>query len=185
MLTLDSLKNHLLIAMPQLNDTWFSGTVTYLCEHNTEGAMGVVLNKPLAISFAEVCDQLGITRLPEINPQLLSGGPVSQENGFILHRELGDWAASMTVEHNVHLTSSKDILEAIAADRGPELFRLGLGYAGWSSSQLDSELKENSWLIAEANEEILFHTPTEQLYPAALALLGVSPELIGGDSGHA
>ena len=182
---IDNLKHHLLIAMPQMHDSWFSGTVTYLCEHNAEGAMGVVLNKPLKIKFSDVCDQLEITRLPEVNPMVLSGGPVNQENGFILHRDKGDWGATLAVEDNIHLTSSKDILEAIAADRGPDSFRMGLGYAGWSAQQLDDEIKDNAWLIAEASPELLFDTRSDRLYPAALASLGVSDSIIGGDAGRA
>lgn len=182
---IDNLKHHLLIAMPQLNDSWFSGTVTYLCEHNSDGAMGVVLNKPLRINFSDVCDQLEITRLPEINPTVLSGGPVNQENGFILHRDKGDWNATLAVKENIHLTSSKDILEAIAADRGPEDFRMGLGYAGWSAKQLDDELKDNAWLIAEASPELLFNTKSQNLYTAALASLGVSDAILSGDAGRA
>ncbi len=182
---LKSLKNHLLIAMPQLEDSWFGGTVTYLCEHNDDGAMGIVLNKKMPVTFDEICEQLGIPRLPGISPEILSGGPVSPENGFILHRQQGDWGATLNVTEQAHLTSSKDILKAIAAGSGPKDFHLALGYAGWDSSQLDEEIRSNSWLTVAATEALLFDTPTEDIYTAALALLGISPEFLSGDAGHA
>ena len=180
-----SLRNHLLIAMPQLEDTWFAGTVTYMCEHNQDGAMGVVLNRPLDLDFAEVCDQLEIPRLPSVNAEILCGGPVSQENGFILHREQGNWESTLNVTEQAHLTSSKDILEAIATGAGPRHYLLGLGYAGWSAQQLDKELRENSWITLEATPELIFGTDIHDLYNIALSTLGISAEFLSSDAGHA
>jgi putative transcriptional regulator len=182
---LQSLKNHLLIAMPQLGDSWFEGTVTYLCEHNEEGAMGLVLNKPLKVSLDDICQQLDIDRLPGIDPAILAGGPVSREHGFILHRQQGQWDSTLNVEEEAHLTSSKDILKAIAAGDGPRNYRMALGYAGWDAQQLDEELKQNSWLTVEASSELLFATQPEDLYRSALNQLGISPEFLSSDAGHA
>ncbi|WP_221793802.1 YqgE/AlgH family protein [Oceanobacter mangrovi] len=182
---LSSLKNQLLIAMPQLQDSWFEGTVTYLCEHDEHGAMGLVLNKPTNIDFAQVCDQLDIFRQPQINPAMLSGGPVSSEQGFILHNQQTDYQATLTVSPIARLTSSKDILVAIGKGEGPLAYRLALGYAGWSAGQLDEEILANSWLNVEADEELLFHTPTDQLYQTALARLGVSAAMLSDQAGHA
>lgn len=182
---LNSLKNHLLIAMPQLEDSWFAGSVTYLCEHNEDGAMGIVLNKPMPVTFSEICEQLDIPRLPGVDPKILAGGPVSIENGFILHRQQGNWGATLNITEQAHLTSSKDILKAIAAGSGPKDFHLALGYAGWDAEQLDAEIRSNSWLTVEATEQLLFDTPMDELYAAALALLGISAEFLSSDSGHA
>lgn len=182
---LDSLKNHLLIAMPQLDDSWFEGTVTYLCEHNEEGAMGLVLNKPVKVSLDEICQQLEIERVPGVDPAILAGGPVSLEHGFILHRQQGNWDSTLNINEQTHLTSSKDILKAIAAGEGPKDYRMALGYAGWDAQQLDDELKANSWLTVEASNELLFDTLPKDLYRSALKQLGISPEFLSADAGHA
>lgn len=182
---LNSLRNHLLIAMPSLDDSWFGGSVTYLVEHSSDGAMGLVLNKPTSFTFADVCEQLDIERREHISPLMMNGGPVSQEQGFILHREAGDWGATMNITEESHLTSSKDILTAIARGTGPQNYRLGLGYAGWSAGQLDEELRENAWLTLEATPDILFGLDYRDLYDVALSKLGVSAEFLSGEIGHA
>jgi len=182
---LKSLKHHLLIAMPQLEDSWFGGTVTYLVEHNEDGAMGIVLNRKMPVTFDEICEQLDIPRLPGVSPEILSGGPVSPENGFILHRQQGHWTSTLNVTELSHLTTSKDILKAIAAGDGPKDFHLSLGYAGWDAKQLDEEIRSNSWLTVEATDEILFDTPMEDIYNKSLAALGISAEFLSGDAGHA
>lgn len=185
MLQLNNLKHHLLIAMPHLDGSWFGQTVTYICEHNEEGAMGIVLNKPLPIHFSDICDQLEIPRLSNNNPRVFAGGPVSPENGFILHKQQGHWGSTLNVTEQTHLTTSKDILNAIASDTGPQDFRLALGYAGWDSEQLTQELRDNAWLLLEADNDLLFHTEPEQLYQAALARLGISPEFLSSATGNA
>lgn len=182
---LNSLKNHFLIAMPSLNEDWFAGCVIYLCDHNDEGAMGLVLNRVMPVTFHDVCEQLDIERKPGIQPVVQCGGPVSPETGFILHREPGNWSSTLSIGQYCHLTSSKDILRAIAAGEGPESFHLALGYAGWDAEQLDSELLNNAWLTVEADEELLFYTPTQTLYDKALHRLGVSAEFLSQDAGHA
>ncbi len=182
---LNSLRNHLLIAMPAMADSWFASTVTYLCEHNDDGAMGIVLNKPLDIGFADICLQLDIDRLEHIRPTIFTGGPVSQEQGFILHREPGDWSSTMAVTESVQLTSSKDILRAMAQGRGPHDYLLALGYAGWSPGQLDQELRDNTWLTLEATPDLLFGQDYRDLYDIALSKLGISAEFLSSDAGHA
>ena len=185
MLELNSLRNHLLIAMPGLDGSWFGGTVTYLCEHNADGAMGLVLNKPSSIEFSDICEQLDIDRRSHIAPTILQGGPVSPEQGFILHEETGDWGATMNITERAHLTSSQDILRAIAQGTGPQNYSLGLGYAGWSTGQLDEELRENAWLTLEATPDLLFRLDQRDLYDVALSKLGVSAEFLSDESGHA
>lgn len=182
---LHSLKHQLLIAMPQMEESWFAGTVTYLCEHNSDGAMGLVLNKALPLHFSDICEQLDIPRVTGVDPVILAGGPVSLETGFILHQEQGHWRSTLNITEQSHLTSSKDIVHAIAAGSGPRHFRMALGYAGWDKQQLDEELKANAWLTVEATPELLFHTPISELYDAALAQLGISAEFLSSDAGHA
>lgn len=182
---INSLKNHLLIAMPQLDGGWFEGTVTYLCEHSDEGAMGLVLNRPSNIAFEEICEQLELNRLPQVTPEIYLGGPVTPEHGFILHQPSGQWDSSINVTQDVQLTSSQDILKAIATGSGPRHFRMTLGYAGWSQGQLDQELRDNAWLTLEANVEMLFHTDTDALYQTALNALGVDKHFLSQEGGRA
>jgi len=182
---LTSLRNQILIAMPQLQDSWFEGTVIYLCDHDENGAMGLVLNKHLDINFDRVCEQLELFRHDHINPPMMAGGPVGTEQGFILHREPGRWQATRVFDAFAHLTTSKDILEAIAKGEGPADYRLALGYSGWSEGQLDNEILENSWLNVEPDAELLYRIPPEQLYEAALAKLGVNLMTLSDESGHA
>lgn len=182
---LTSLRNQLLIAMPQLHDSFFEDTVIYLCDHDAEGAMGLVLNKALDIDFARVCEQLEIFRHDHINPIMMAGGPVGSEQGFILHREPGRWQATRVFDSFAHLTTSKDILDAIGKGEGPTEYRLALGYSGWSAGQLDEEILANSWLNVEPDAELLYRTAPQDLYQAALAKLGVSPMTLSDQSGHA
>ncbi|MEC8443894.1 MAG: YqgE/AlgH family protein [Pseudomonadota bacterium] len=183
--TLNSLKNHLLIAMPSLEGDFFGGSITYLCEHNAEGAMGLVLNKPSDFSFAEICDQLNIARREHITPLIMTGGPVGPDQGFVLHQESGNWGATMHIDESAHLTSSRDILQAIAQGTGPQNYVLGLGYAGWSAGQLDQELRDNSWLTLEATPDLLFNLDHRDVYQVALSKLGVSAEFLSSEAGHA
>lgn len=180
-----NLKHHLLIAMPQLKDSWFAGSVVYLCEYSDEGAMGLILNHSLDVSFKEICEQLDLPQLPAVNPDVLAGGPVRQEHGFILHREIGSWKSTLAIDEDVQLTSSKDILQAIAIGSGPRYYRIALGYAGWDKGQLDKELQDNAWLTVAASPELLFETPAAELYTKALAKLGVSIEFLSAEAGNA
>ena len=181
----NDLKHHLLIAMPSLKDPSFEGTVIYLCEHNKDGAMGLVINRKLPVDFHDICEQLEIPYVLDANPEVLEGGPVSPENGFILHRQAGTWNSTYSIAEDSHLTSSKDILIAIANGTGPQDYIIALGYAGWDHEQLQEELSSNAWLTTEATAQLLFETPAEELYQAALAKLGVNVGFLSSQSGRA
>lgn len=182
-----SLRNQLLIAMPQLEDPNFHHSVTYLIEHNEEGAMGLTLNRPLTGSVEDVLDDLGIAHSARIGAshQLVAGGPVQPEAGFILHRDDGTpWQHSVAVGDGLCLTTSQDILEAIGNGEGPAQSLLALGYAGWAPGQLEQELSENAWLSVPASPELIFDTPAEQRWQAAAARLGIDVNLISTQAGH-
>lgn len=182
-----SLRNHFLIAMPALDDPNFFHTVTYICEHNAEGALGIVINRTTDITLGDLLSQLSITPEPPLNTtvSVFEGGPVQQEHGFLIHTPLGKWNASLPVTEQIALTTSMDILEAIAMGRGPERYLVALGYAGWGPGQLEEEMAANAWLSGPATAEILFATPAEKRWEAAAALLGVDLRLLSSESGHA
>lgn len=171
----EGLKGHFLIATPSLNVGIFKSSVTYICEHNESGAMGVIINRPSSLTFGEVLDEFeGAGREALDRTQVLLGGPVGMQRGFVLHAGCEqEWESSLPIESEISLTGSKDILRALANEQGPENFLLTLGYAGWGAGQLEQELVENSWLAVPACEEILFDTPYENRFQKALDLLGV------------
>ena len=182
------LTNQLLIAMPTLMDPNFHQTVTYVCAHNEDGAMGIVINRPMSIALGEVLDQLELsTDDPGIENQIVyQGGPVQKDRGFILYPGGGDqWDSSITISDRISVATSRDILEAIAQGRGPEETLIALGYASWGAGQLEQELSENAWLVAPLDEEILFRLPHEQRWGAAAALVGVDLDQISDQVGHA
>ena len=181
------LTNQFLIAMPQLADPNFFHSVTYIFSHNADGAMGVVINKPLEIELGEVLMQMDIEpRTKEIESQsIYQGGPVQIDRGFVLHRPDTQWESSIQVCEEIAVTASRDILEAIAAGKGPKHTLVALGYAGWAAGQLEQEIKENAWLSSPASTDIIFNTPDEQRWSAAARLLGVELENLSGDIGHA
>jgi len=181
------LTNHFLIAMPALEDPNFFHTVTYICEHNAEGALGLVINRPLDIRLEEVFNHMELTdatpRARQMPVHL--GGPVQQDRGFVLHEPLGDWEATLKVTDRIGITSSVDILAAIAREAGPEHSLIALGYAGWGAGQLEQEMLDNAWLSGPADPEILFSTPDERRWIAAAASLGIDFSRLSGDAGHA
>jgi putative transcriptional regulator len=181
------LTNHFLIAMPQLADPNFFHSVTYICEHNEDGAMGIVINRPLDIGLAEVLDQIDIKGNEKtLKDQIIfMGGPVQPERGFVIHSPAKQWDSSLLVTDDIGVTTSRDILTAIANDQGPEQFVIALGYAGWGNGQLEQEIKQNSWLSGPATKDILFEVPYQQRWEAAASSLGVDVNLISGDAGHA
>lgn len=187
-----SLSNHFLIAMPSLNDPNFEQSVSYICEHNDEGAMGVVINRPLDISFADLCEQLDIevTDSEIANHPVFDGGPVEMDRGFILHTPLGEWESTIAVTKDIGLTMSQDIIEAIANgyssdSNPPKHFIITLGYAGWSEDQIEEEIASNTWLNVAATDKILFHTPIENRWTAAAASMGINLQTLSSDIGHA
>ena len=181
------LTGQVLIALPSLEDDNFTGAVIYVTQHSGEGAMGVVLNQPSSITLGQVLDQLHI--MPEVatvpDETVLVGGPVQQEQGFVLHSTERLWDQSMIINDFSALTSSRDILQAIATGEGPEHYRLFLGYAGWGAGQLEGELGEDAWITVPGFPTLLFETPFADLRDAAASALGVDMSLLIQSSGHA
>lgn len=184
----NSLQNHFLIAMPLLNDFNFARAVVYICAHNPEGAMGIVVNRPiLEVSLGEVMTQMEIkvknNAIKDI-PVFL-GGPVQPERGFIIHRPNVPWQSTLITSPELAVTSSQDILYALANGKGPKEFIVILGYAGWGAGQLEEEVANNYWLTTPSDPDILFKTPSESRWSAAAALLGFDISNISSDTGHA
>lgn len=182
------LTNQLLIAMPSLADPNFSHTVTLVCEHSERGALGIVLNRPMNMSLGEVLDQLGLAggdAALRAGP-VLRGGPVQTDRGFVIHRP-GDqaWDSTLEVSDRLHVTTSRDVLEAIARGEGPRRATMALGYAGWEAGQLEDELRQNAWLTAPCDDSVVFDLPFEQRWSAAARLLGVDPSRLSHVSGRA
>lgn len=181
------LTGYLLVALPTLQDSNFEHSVVYLANHGEEGAMGVILNHPSTITMGQVFEQLEIPiGEPGVEEEpVFSGGPVQQEQGFVLHSPERMWEHSLAINDFSALTSSRDVLEAIAGGEGPARFRMMLGYAGWGPGQLESELAEDAWLTAPGSPELLFETPFTDLREAAARALGVDMSLLVQHGGHA
>ncbi len=182
-----SLTNHFLIAMPGMQDANFSRTVTYVCEHSADGAMGIIINRPMSLRLSDMLEQLEIPLLPKqagVLPVYI-GGPVQTDRGFVLHSGEHRWDSTLAISPEVSVTTSKDILEAIAQGQGPEHSLIALGYAGWAAGQLEEEISANAWLSGPASQDILFQLPAEQRWQAAASLLGVDLNLLSGEAGHA
>ena len=183
----DCLRDHFLLAMPGLSEGIFFQSVTYICEHGESGAMGIVINQPLDLSVEEIFEHLQITPRGDFSDRpVLAGGPVQIDHGFVLHRNCSTtWEANLKVTADITLTTSCDILRAIANNEGPRDHLVALGYAGWAAGQLEQELAANSWLTMPANSDIIFNTPVHQRQGAAAALLGIDMNLISAAAGHA
>jgi putative transcriptional regulator len=182
-----SLTDHFLIAMPGLRDPNFSRTVTYICEHTDQGAMGIVINRPMDIRLGEVLSQLDIE---SDDPRVLGaivylGGPVQPDRGFVLHSSGERFDSTLAITPDLSMTTSRDVLEAIAAGRGPNQSLIALGYAGWAPGQLEDEMGANTWLSGPADSGILFRLPDDARWLAAAQLLGVDLNLLSGEAGHA
>lgn len=179
--------NQLLIAMPGMQDPNFETTVTLICEHTEDGALGIVINRPLDLRLADVLDQLELTaRSEEIgDTRVLAGGPVGHERGFVLHPAGQEWEATLDVSADIRVTFSRDILAAIAAGTGPGRSLVALGYAGWDAGQLESEMMANAWLNVTATPDIVFDVPFDQRWQAAARQLGIDITRVASDAGHA
>jgi putative transcriptional regulator len=186
------LTNHFIIPMPDLLDENFDRTVTYICEHDENGTFGVIINRETDISLEDVLSQMEIetghsradaSNLP--HHAIYFGGPVQQNRGFILHSPPGNWSSTLEINERLALTTSRDILEAIANNQGPDKSIITLGYAGWGPGQLEQEMVANAWLNCPAEEQIIFNTPPDKRWQAAANLLGVDLQLLSSDSGHA
>lgn len=186
--TNSSFKGHFLIAMPNLLDPNFVKSVTFICEHNQDGAFGLVINNETDATVGEVFAQLDIESRPDnpyIEQKVFVGGPVDTERGLILHRPVGNWASTICQNDDLGVTSSLDILRDIADDKAPEDFMICLGYAGWGAGQLEEEIAANAWLNGPADYDIIFKTPVLDRWQAAAGLLGVDLSLLSSDVGHA
>jgi len=182
-----SLTNHFLIAMPGLQDPNFARTVTYVCEHTEQGAMGIVINRPLDVTLGELLAQLEIpTRIPGVREiSVYHGGPVQTDRGFVLHSAGHSYDSTLNINAEISVTTSRDVLEAIARGEGPERSLIALGYAGWGSGQLEQEMSANAWLNGPASNEIIFHMDPGARWQAAAHLLGVDLNLLSVEAGHA
>jgi len=182
-----SLKGQLLVAMPQLLDPHFHLTVTYLCVHNADGAFGLVVNREIARARADaVFKELSIDAEPAARDlPLYYGGPVHPGHLFMLHGPPLDWDSTLKVSDSVAMTSSPDLLEAVARGEGPESIMLILGCAGWGPGQLDNEILENSWLTCPATHDLVFQTPVESRWEMAAKSMGIDPRLLSDTPGHA
>jgi putative transcriptional regulator len=181
------LTNQFLIAMPALQDPNFHRTVTYLCAHNNEGAMGIVINRPLELNLGEVLDHMSIEvdNIQVNDMMVLQGGPVQRDRGFVIHEPAGEWDAVLTVGDDIGVATSRDILTAVAHGDGPKRAVVALGYAGWGAGQLEHEVLQNAWLSGPADSSIIFDLPYEERYESAARLLGVDLDRLSGEAGHA
>jgi len=183
-----TLQNHFLIAMPALIDSFFYRSVVYLCEHDQNGAMGLIINRPTKVMLEELLSHLNIDNHSDYikNTPVLFGGPVQKGQGMVIHdQQNADWKSSLQLTENVFLTTSTDILEAIGTEHGPQHALVTLGYAGWGAGQLEQELADNSWLTVRANHELLFDTPADERWQEAAKLLGIDINLMSNTTGHA
>ncbi len=181
------LHNQFLIAMPTLADPSFFHTVTYLCQHDEDGALGIVINRLAGMKLGDIFKQMEIkvTAKETLDVAILAGGPVQQERGFVLHNACGKWDSSIQISEGISLTTSRDVLEAIAVGSGPQQYLVALGYAGWGAGQLEREVINNSWLNAPCATDILFSTPYTQRWDLAAKQLGVNIKLLTMQAGHA
>lgn len=182
-----SLTNHFLIAMPGLQDPNFSRTVTFICEHTDQGAMGIVINRPTEVTLGDLLKQLDIgTASTAVRKTVVyQGGPVQTDRGFVLHTGGPTYDSTLSITPEISVTTSRDVLEAIAAGTGPDQTLIALGYAGWGGGQLEQEMSANAWLSGPADSDIIFRMDSEDRWRAAAKLLGVDMNLLSGEAGHA
>ena len=182
-----NLTHHFLIAMPSMADPYFAKSLTYVCEHNDHGALGVVINRPIDMTLQALFERLSLTLKHKdlSDAPIYFGGPVQTDRGFVLHEPAGNWQSTLRVGDAIGLTTSKDILEAVGRGEGPQKLLVTLGYAGWSAGQLEHELGQNAWLTVAAKDAIIFDLPSEERLPAAMELLGVDYARLADSAGHA
>jgi putative transcriptional regulator len=185
------LTNQFLIAMPGMADETFSGAVVYLCEHNEKGALGLVINKPIDIKLRNLFEKVELTlRHGGLGDEpVYFGGPVQTERGFVLHEKVGEGAlpynSTLSIPGGLEMTTSKDVLEAMADGGGPRKVLITLGYSGWQAGQLEDEIGRNGWLTVNADPKVIFDTPIAQRYDRAVSLLGIDPRMLSQEAGHA
>jgi putative transcriptional regulator len=187
-----NLTNQFLIAMPGMGDPTFAGSVVYLCEHTEKGALGLVINKPVDIKLKNLFEkvELSLTREDIADAPVYFGGPVQTERGFVLHERLSEdgspYSSTLSIAGGaLDMTTSKDVLEALAEGAGPKKLLVTLGYSGWGAGQLEDEIAHNGWLTVDADPQVIFDTPIDQRYDRALSLLGFDPHMLSQEAGHA
>ena len=184
-----NLTQHFLIAMPGMADPYFAKSLTYVCEHNEQGALGLVVNRPIDMTLQALFERLSLAPLERrhglSDAPIYFGGPVQTDRGFVLHEPAGNWQSTLKVGDAIGLTTSKDILEAVGRGEGPQKLLVTLGYAGWTAGQLEHEIGQNAWLTVQAHDAILFDLPAEERLPAAMELLGVDYARLADSAGHA
>jgi putative transcriptional regulator len=185
-----NLTDHFLIAMPAMDDPYFSKSLIYIAEHNEQGALGIIVNRPINMNLATLFEKIDVPFAAEelsslANLPVFFGGPVQTDRGFVLHRPVGAWQSTLAVNQTVGLTSSRDVLQAVAREGQPHEIMVSLGYSGWGAGQLESELGQNAWLTVPAEPFILFDLPYEERLPSAMEMLGIDFINLAGQAGHA
>ena len=182
-----NLTDHFLIAMPAMDDPYFSKSLIYIAEHNDQGALGIIVNRPINMTLASLFEKIEVPfESPELaNLPVFFGGPVQTDRGFVLHRPVGAWQSTLAVTQEVGLTSSRDVLQAVARDGQPHEIMVSLGYSGWGAGQLENELAQNTWLTVPAEPFILFDLPYEERLPSAMEMLGIDFINLSAKAGHA
>ncbi|MGF1753993.1 YqgE/AlgH family protein [Vibrio makurazakiensis] len=186
-----NLTNHFLVAMPGMKDPYFQHSVIYLCEHNDEGAMGLMINAPIDVTVGKMLKQVDVEsaqpqlKQTSLEKPVLNGGPVAEDRGFILHKPKDAYQSSINMTDHISVTTSKDILAVLGTDDEPENYIIALGYSGWDPGQLEIELAENSWLTIEADPNVIFNTPISERWKKAVQMLGIDVAQLSSDVGHA
>ncbi len=184
------LTHNFLIAMPAMSDPNFARSLTYVCEHNEQGALGIIVNRPMNMDLATLFERISIPLETSRDGTLGAmpvyyGGPVQTDRGFVLHRPTGNWQSTLSIKEDIGLTSTRDILQQIGATGAPSEILVTLGYAGWAAGQLEWELSQNAWLTVAADPQVLFELPAEERLTAAMQLLGVDFANLSDVAGHA
>ncbi len=181
------LDHQMLIAMPGMVDSNFAGSVTLLCQHNDAGAIGITINRLSSFTLGEILNQLKIECGDEAIRQrpVLEGGPVAPDRGFVLHNPVEGYESSLSVGHDIMVTTSRDVLADIASGSGPDKYLVALGYAGWGGGQLEGELLANAWLSVDAATDIVFDLPLQNRFTEALGRLGIQVDRLHSEAGHA
>ena len=185
---IDNLTDYFLIAMPEMDDQFFAGSVVYICEHNDEGAMGVCINKPSPLTMNQFFEAINErTPLQYDETAVLLGGPMQVDRGFLVHTPVGSWESSLLVTDDIAFTTSRDIIENLAKNRDNDMNKTlaTIGYSGWKKDQLEQELADNAWLVVPADQHIMFDIPVGERYQAAMKLLGIDAGHLVQGAGHA
>jgi len=181
-----SLQHQFLVAMPGLGDAHFDRSVTLLCEHNNEGALGLVINRPTDLRLSAMLDHIDVKRSGLAgDPIVFWGGPVKPERGFVIHGAPGDWESCLRIDDSLYVTTSRDVLAALGRGEGPSQYLVALGYAGWGAGQLEDEILNNAWLNTPLNHGVLFDLPAPERWLAATQLLGLDISHLASQAGHA